>query len=135
MALPEGPESYNLPLDAVVALAAGGQRVYRVLRGATPGRADSRSDREAGRPFGGSESWVEHAGLSVYDDPAVSVTIAMRWPVFVAELALPAGAGCSIAKTGGAGHFTIWGPPDVLLTSIASLYRQRAPGTELRREP
>jgi hypothetical protein len=131
MAFPAPPSVYGLPDDAHVASAGDAQRIYRVLRGAEPGRNDLRSDQAVGRPGAPSEPWIEHAGLSVFDDVAVAVAIASRYPVYVAGIDLPRGLGCSIAKTGPPRHFTVWADPNVLAASVHAVYRLRYLGSEL----
>jgi hypothetical protein len=68
--------------------------------------------------------------LSVFDSATVAVAVVHRFPVFVAELAVPADALCSIAKTGPAGHYTIWGDPQLLADAVTRVFRQNhASGT------
>jgi hypothetical protein len=56
-----------------------------------------------------------------------------RYPVWIAEMAVPADARCSIAKTGPPRHFTVWGDPRVVLRSVRAVYRQRDSGDQLER--
>jgi hypothetical protein len=79
--------------------------VYRILQGAQPGRKDFQSDREMGRPQGADEPWIEHVGISVYDNAPMALAYISRYPVWIAEMAVPADARCSIAKTGPAAPF------------------------------
>ena len=130
MSHPLPSSDYDVPSGAHVALPGDGQIVYRRLAGASPGPKDFRSDRDRGRPHPTSEPWIEHTGLSVFDSAAVAVALVVRFPVFIAELAVPAGALCSIAKTGPARHYTVWGDPDVLVASVTRIFRHNhASGT------
>jgi hypothetical protein len=130
-ALPDLPHGYGAPADALLAFPTNGQVVCRVLKGAQPAKSDFRSDEMAGRPRGRNEAWIEHAGVSVYDDPQTALAIVRRFPVYVAEVQLMPDLGCSIARTGPPRHFTVWGDPGVLLVSV---YRQtRANGALERR--
>jgi len=125
MPLPEPAPRYGLPADALVAFAADGQVVFRVLKGAEPGRNDFRSDEAAGRPRGPPEPWIEHAGLSAWDDITIAHANVSRFPVYVAEVELPPESWCSIAKTGPPRHFTVWAESKVLLGGLRAVYRQK----------
>src|SRR5687767_9235683 len=105
--------------------------VYRLLNGVQPAKTDFRSDQVAGRPLGPDEPWIEHAGVSVYDDLDVALQLVQRFPVHVAELELPARAGCSIAKTGPPRHFTVWGEPKRLYRSVQNVFRQSYQGASV----
>ena len=124
MTFPFSSDQYAVPGDAHVALAGAGQVVYRRLAGAMSGPKDFRSDRDRGRPHNDDEPWIEHAGLSVFDSAEGAVDVVLRFPVFVAEFALPADAQCSIAKTGPLGHYTVWGDPEILASSVTKVFRQ-----------
>jgi hypothetical protein len=132
MTLPTSADRFDVPAGAHVAVPGGGQVVYRRLAGAEPGIKDFRSDRDRGRPPAPGEPWIEHAGLSVFDAAEAAVSVVSRFPVFIAELAVPSPAEaelatppCSIAKTGPAGHFTVWGPPEILAACVSRVFRQR----------
>lgn len=130
MSHPQAASSYDVPRDAHVALAGAGQVVYRRLAGASPGPKDFRSDRDRGRPHPDDEPWIEHAGLSVFDAARVAVDVVVRFPVFVAEFAVPSAAQCSIAKTGPPNHYTVWGDPELLVAAVTKIFRQNhASGT------
>jgi hypothetical protein len=129
--LPESPTTYGLPEDAIAALPSDGQVVYRVLQSREPGKNDFRSDEMAGRPKGSAELWIEHAGLSVFDDPRVAAALCNRYPVYIAEVELTGDADCSIAKTGQPRHFSVWGDRRVLLANVRSVYRQLHSGGSL----
>jgi hypothetical protein len=135
MALPEPAGAYDLPDDAHVAFAGDGQVVYRALRRRDAAKDDFRSDQMANRAKGPTEPWIEHAGVSVYDDPDALVALLARFPVYIAELEVPADASCSVAKTGPPRHFTIWGEPKVLLASIRTVYRQNHKSGPLEPRP
>jgi hypothetical protein len=122
--LPEAPTTYGLPNDAIAAMPGDGQVVYRVLQDRQPSKNDFRSDQAAGRPKGGTELWIEHTGVSVFDDPQVAAAIGSRYPIYIAEISVPANADCSIAKTGPPRHFTVWGDRRVLVANARTVYRQ-----------
>jgi hypothetical protein len=124
MALPKIAKDYGLPSDAHVAMSGAGQILYRVLAGAQPGVKDFRSDREKNRAPAPNEPWIEHAGLSMFDTGEVALAIVSRFPAFVAELEIPLGKLCSVAKTGPPRHFTVWGEPNTLLSSVVRVFRQ-----------
>jgi hypothetical protein len=125
MALPDPAAVEGLPDDAVVAYPAGGQTVFRILKANQPAKDDFRSDEMAGRPKGADETWIEHTGISVYDDVHVALALIGRFPVSIAEIDLPPDAGCSIAKTGPPHHFTVWGDRKTLLDSVRTVYLQK----------
>jgi hypothetical protein len=122
--LPEPPTTYGLPSDAIVALPGDGQVVYRVLQNRQPSKNDFRSDEAANRPKGSAELWIEHTGLSVFDDPQVAAALCTRYPIYIAEVEVPVDADCSIAKTGQPRHFSIWGDRRVLVANVRTVYRQ-----------
>jgi hypothetical protein len=125
MDLPEPPEHYGLPGDSHVAISGDGQVVYRLLRNPQPSIKDFRSDEVAGRPRGLDEAWIEHAGVSVFDNLQAALAIAGRFPVHVAEVVLLLDTGCSIAKTRQRRHFTVWGQPQVLFGCVETVYLQK----------
>jgi hypothetical protein len=130
MSHPRSASNYDVPDGAHVPLAGAGQIVYRRLAGASPGPQDFRSDRDRGRPHPDDEPWIEHAGPSVFDSARFAVDLVVRFPVFVAEFAVPPGSQCSIAKTGPRGHYTVWGDPDVPADAVTRIFRQNhASGT------
>jgi hypothetical protein len=130
MAFPLSADHYEVPEGSHVAAPGDGQVVYRRLAGAEPGVRDFRSDAVANKPAVEEEPWIEHAGLSVFDAPDIAAGVVARFPVFIAELAVPIGDLCSIAKTGPANHYTVWGDPRALLNGVTKIYRQNdASGT------
>jgi hypothetical protein len=130
MSHPHSASSYDVAHGAHVAVEGSGQVVYRRLAGASAGPKDFRSDRDRGRPHPDDEPSIEHAGLSVFDSARFAVDVVVRFSVFVAELAVPGGSQCSIAKTGPPGHYTVWGDPDVLVAAVTKIFRQNhASGT------
>jgi hypothetical protein len=89
MTLPRSSDRYDVPAGTHIAVPGDGQVVYRRLAGAEPGTKDFRSDRDRGRPPAAREPWIEHAGLSVFDAAEAAVSVVTRFPVFIAELAVP----------------------------------------------
>jgi len=112
-------------------VATDGQVVYRLLGGVQPAKTDFRSDEVANRPLGPDEPWIEHAGVSMFDDLNVALQLVQRFPVHVAELELPPDAGCSIAKTGPPRHFTVWGEPKRLYGCVRNVFRQNHEGASV----
>jgi hypothetical protein len=125
MALPRPAQEYGLPVGGLAAVPGSGQVLYRILRDRQPSKDDFRSDEAAGRPRGPSEPWIEHTGISTFDDLVVATALLGRFPVFVAELALPEARACSVAKTGQPHHYTVWGDRKILLASVRTVYLQR----------
>jgi hypothetical protein len=104
--------------------------VYRIVRGAdrsAPAVLDSMcSHYERGALPRGYERRlaVIHMGLSVFSTRAAASAMARKWPMigmFVAELDLEPGNGFCLADTGQPGHWTMWGRPLQLLSSIADI--------------
>jgi hypothetical protein len=124
LTVPGVASDYGVSVGWHVIAPGGDQIVFRRLAGAQPGIRDFRSDREKGKEPGAEEAWVEHAGLSTFDALAPTIAVVVRFPVWVAELKIPSGRRCSIAKTGPPRHYTIWGEPRVLLGSVVRVYRQ-----------
>ncbi len=109
--------------------------MYRIVRGAdrsAPAVLESlRSHYEHGAPPRGYERRlaVIHMGLSVFSTRAAARAMALKWStigMFVAELDLKPGNGFCIADTGQRGHWTLWGRPLQLLSSIADILRVEA---------
>jgi hypothetical protein len=124
----------DLPPGTVVAIPADGRPLFRKLIGRDPAKNDFKGDQARGRPFvPEDEAWIEHTGLSLYDDAMLAARIGVKYPAYVAEVRLPEGAGCSFAKTAGPGHHTIWGRPDDLFDGVVALYRLEAPSLALER--
>ncbi len=60
------------------------------------------------------ETAVLRCGVSMFDSAEAARSRARRTPLFVAAVTLEPGQGFSLAKTGSATHYTIWGEPDAL---------------------
>ena len=121
--------------DLLVAPVRETTTVYRIVRGAdrsAPAVLDSlRSHYEHGAPPRGYERRlaVIHMGLSVFSTRAAAAAMALKWPMigmFVAELDLEPGNGLCLADTGQPGHWTLWGRPLQLLSSIADILHVEA---------
>lgn len=68
-------------------------------------------------------------GLSVFSTQAAARAMALKWPMigtFVAELDLEPEQGFCLADTGQPGHWTLWGRPLQLLSSIADILHVEA---------
>jgi hypothetical protein len=116
--------------DLVVAPVREATVVYRIVRGAdrsAPAVLDSlRSHYERGAPPRAYERRLAaiHMGLSVFSETAAAKAMVSKWPMigmFVAELELEPGSGFCLADTGQPGHWTLWGRPLQLLSSIADI--------------
>jgi hypothetical protein len=57
----------------------------------------------------------------MYDEPGQALVHAHRYPLAVAAVTLVAGAGISLAKTYGAGHYTVWGHPEILVAQAQAV--------------
>jgi hypothetical protein len=121
--------------DLVVAPVREATVVYRIVRGAdrsAPAVLDSlRSHYERGAPPRGYERRLAaiHMGLSVFSEAAAAKAMVLKWPMiglFVAELELEPGSGFCLADTGQPGHWTLWGRPLQLLSSIADILHVEA---------
>ena len=123
--LPPPPERFGLVGEAVVAVPAVGQTLYRLLRQVEPRPADFRSNRDRSRPPAPRETVLLHSGISLFSSPEAALARARRRPAPLAAVTLEAGHGLYLAKTGSRFHYTAWGEPDRLAALAALPSEQR----------
>lgn len=128
---PPPPGDHGLPDDTFIVSPARHQIVYRLLNRGAPRRRDFECNREKGKPQGPNETFADYLGLSVFSDPELAITNAVRWPKHVASVLLPQSQRFSIARTYPQilGHYTIWGDPDSLLANVERVDTRGEPGT------
>jgi hypothetical protein len=114
----------QLPGIYVFIAPTAGQRVFRLVRSAPSSVGDFLSAQQKGRPRHRNETYVEHLGLSVWDELDKALAVARRYPKIVAEIELRSGLGLGLASTSGPGHFTVWGEPEMLRDCATVVYRE-----------
>jgi hypothetical protein len=120
-AVPPGPVAFGLPSDAVVALPAAGQVLYRLASNPLE-ESDFVSLAHRGKPPFKKRPMLMHAGLSMFEQIAQAKSRSNRSPVVVAEVRLDPGFQFYLAKTYGIGHYTVWGlRADLLRVSKVAL--------------
>jgi hypothetical protein len=107
--LPPSPESLDLPDDAVVALTGEDELVlHRLVRDDPPDLTAFVSKLVRGGRRFPAERPILHAGLSMFATVDQAVSRARRIPKIVAAVRI-SGPDIHVAKTLGAGHYTVWG--------------------------
>lgn len=104
----------SLPPGAILALPARGEMLYRLLSSDEVRERDFFSNHDKDRPPLVGTDHVIHCGVSMFARPDQALIRANRYPVAVAAITLAAGMGVTLAKTFGAGHYTVWGDPPIL---------------------
>lgn len=107
--------------DRIVAVPATGVEIlYRVVApgGATEDDVRGHRDLPRRRPLPPSTPWLLLAGVSMFDTPAGALRVARRRPAGLACVRLRSDVGIHLARTGGIGHFTVWGAPSVLVACV-----------------
>ncbi len=98
---------------------------YRVVKTDPPTRDDFLSDEAKGRRPRPAQvrNPLLYRGISVFETVAAIEAVRERVPLLghVAELAIPEGAPVGDHKTGGPGHWTLVGDPDVLLGCVTRI--------------
>lgn len=111
-------------MTRIVAQAAQGDEVlYRLARGESAAVDDFRGRRDLprGRRFPARTPWLLLAGVSMFETQQGALTVARRRPATVARVRLKAEAGVHLARSGGRGHYTVWGAPTVLFDCVESI--------------
>lgn len=130
MPLPEPSSSYGLSAEAFVAAPARGDEiVYRLIGRQRPRARDFFSDQAKGRVAPPGTPWIDFIGLSVFHSLDGLLEIADRYPVLIAEMALPPGPSCYLAQSFFPGHYTLWADPELLLASVRTRLRKNSPVT------
>jgi hypothetical protein len=100
---------------------------YRAVETAPPTRADFLSDAAKGRPPRPPQRQnpALYRGISVFDNledledrRERVLALGHHFPGLSVALDVPDGAPVQIHKTGGSGHYTLVGDPDVLLAYV-----------------
>ena len=111
--MPQPAAAFDLPRDTILALPADGEVLYRLLRRELPEARDFMSNLTKNkRPFP-DEHPIYYAGMSMFELKSQALSRARR--KHVASVVLEPGKGFHIAKTRGAGHYTVWGDAEQLL--------------------
>jgi hypothetical protein len=128
--LPPLPRDVALRADALLAIPASGQVVFRLLGRSTPRAFDFQSARDRDRPIRPGQEFIDHLGLSVFGSEDAAIAIAQRFPKLVARVYLPAGEGFTLARTLEEidAHYTLWGDPETLLRGVVHVKRLDADG-------
>jgi hypothetical protein len=104
--------------------------VYRIVRSDVPDdpvlENSLKSNYELSEPPRKVErlSTAVHMGISTYLSPGDAVGTARKFDKlgdYVAQIALRPGRGFNYARTGHAGHLTVWGDPVKLLESVVDI--------------
>ena len=101
----------------MLALPSDGAALFRLVWNDPPEPEDFRSFVQMrGLPFKGdpSAAIVLLQGVSMFATPSQALSRARKEPKIVAMISLEAGRGIHVAKTFGAGHYTVWGDPEQL---------------------
>jgi hypothetical protein len=121
---PPSPESLDLPADAVVALASVDELVlHRLVRGDPPDLAAFVSKLVRGGRRYPAERPILHAGLSMFETVEQAVSRAQRTPKIVAAVRI-SGPDIHVAKTLGAGHYTVWGEAEDLCERASIVHHE-----------
>jgi hypothetical protein len=110
--------------STIVARAAQGEVLYRLVRADRAHAGDFRSHRERPRrrPIHVSTPWLLTVGVSMFDSYEGALQVARRRPAWIAELSLVGGWGIHVAITGPFGHRTVWGDPDALTACVQACH-------------
>lgn len=119
-------------------LVNGCGRPQRLLAGSRSGRTvgssrgkirDFQSKRERGRPRAPDEDFADYQGASVYSSEELAAENAIYWPKLIAAVVLAEDRRLCLARTYAdiEGHYTVWGDPDDLLASVATISRRDEP--------
>jgi hypothetical protein len=112
---PAPPQLIGLPADVFLAVPASGQVVYRLVRKDKAPVDSYRSRMVSGKgSLPRSAPAIDHAGISTFLTVEQAKSRATKYASWVTRLELRQDAGIHIAKTGTAGHYTVWGDPKVL---------------------
>jgi hypothetical protein len=111
--------------ELVLVPAAGTEVLYRLARGepATVDDFRGRRDLSRDRRFPAHTPWVLLAGVSMFDTEQGALKVARRYPATIARVRLRTEVGIHLARSGGRGHFTIWGAPSVLIDCVEATDR------------
>lgn len=121
--LPPPATTFNEPRESVLARAAEGQVVYRVLAGEQPDIWDFKSHAAHGEERVGSEPAILWTAISVWDraDRAWKL-VARGLGHGVAAVELNAEDYVHVARTRRrAGHHSVWGEPEVLFSRATAV--------------
>lgn len=116
--LPPDPTTLGMPSEAVVAVPAAGQLLYRIIVDEKPAIQDFLSNHDKHNRQMGREPWLLYNGLSMLADAgqAAEMRDRFRRGQHVAEIVLNPGMGIMLARTlKTPGHHTVWGRPEDLL--------------------
>jgi hypothetical protein len=117
-ALPPPAETIGIEgVTAIVALTDG-QVLHRITADDVPAIRDFLSNRDLWNIPMKPEHWLFFNGISMFEErsQAESMRDRFRPGQHVTEVPLPARQGFTLAKTRSAGHYTVWGNPETLLT-------------------
>jgi hypothetical protein len=121
---PPSPESLDLPTDAVVALTSEDELVlHRLVRDDPPDVAAFVSKLVRGGRRFPAEPPILHAGLSMFGTVDQAVSRAHRMPKIVAAVRL-SGHDIHVAKTLGAGQYTVWREADDLCERASIVHHE-----------
>lgn len=118
---PIDPSLLGAPADAVLAVPATGQKLYRWAGDDLAVKHFLSYAMKGKRPY--PRQWpVLYDAISMFGSLAQARSRSNRKHLVVAEVTLVEGAGFHVAKTLSPGHFSVWGDPEALLavSSIAS---------------
>ena len=116
--LPPDPTTLGMPSEAVVAVPAAGQLLYRIILDEKPAIQDLLSNHDKHNRQMGREPWLFDNGLSMLADAgqAAEMRDRFRRGQHLAETVLNPGMGIMLARTlKTPGHHTVWGCPEDLL--------------------